>query len=98
MISDASQPSVSRLVAERAMWLCIAPDKAFENVFCIKAILRLPTKNRFYESTQRLIQPRPVRWGFTERPGEISVNAKRGPIEAENRATLYCGSANCCVE
>ena len=31
------------------MWLCIAPDKAFENVFCIKAILRLPTKNRFYE-------------------------------------------------
>jgi hypothetical protein len=61
MISDASQPSVSRLVAERAMWLCIATDKAFENVFCIKAILRLPTKNRFYESTQRLIQPRPVR-------------------------------------
>jgi hypothetical protein len=41
--------------------LHIALDKAFENVFCIKAILRLPTKNRFPESTQRLIQPRPVR-------------------------------------
>jgi hypothetical protein len=42
--------------------LDIASDKAFENVFCIKAILRLATKNRFCESSQRLIQPRPVRW------------------------------------
>jgi len=33
------------------------------NVFCIKAILRLATKNCFCESSQRLIQPRLVRWG-----------------------------------
>jgi len=38
-----------------------ASDKAFENVFCIKAILRLTTKNRFCESSQRLIQLRLVR-------------------------------------
>jgi hypothetical protein len=41
--------------------LDIAADKAFEKVFCIKAVLRLPTKNRFSESSQRLIQPRLVR-------------------------------------
>ena len=38
-----------------------ALDKAFENVFCILAILRFQTKNRFCESSQRLIQPRLVR-------------------------------------
>jgi len=37
-----------------------ASDKAFENVFCIESILRLATKNRFPESSQRLIQLRLV--------------------------------------
>jgi|GEM_PF-5804746 hypothetical protein len=37
------------------MCLDTAPDKAFENVFCIEAILRLAIKNRFCESSQRLI-------------------------------------------
>jgi hypothetical protein len=44
--------------------LDIVSDKALANVFCIKAILRLATKNRFCESSQRLIQPRLVRWGW----------------------------------
>jgi hypothetical protein len=47
------------------MCLDIAPDKAFENVFRIKAILRLATKKRFCESSQCLIQPRPVWWSRT---------------------------------
>jgi hypothetical protein len=42
--------------------LDIVSDKALANVFCIKAILRLATKNCFCESSQRLIQPRLVRW------------------------------------
>jgi hypothetical protein len=40
--------------------LATALDKAFENIDCMSAILRCQAKNRFYESTQRLIQPRPV--------------------------------------
>ena len=44
------------------MCLDIVSDKALANVFCIKAILRLATKNCFCESSQRLIQPRLVRW------------------------------------
>ena len=47
------------------MCLDIVSDKALANVFCIKAILRLATKNRFCESSQRLIQPRLVRWAPT---------------------------------
>ncbi len=43
------------------MCLDIVSDKALANVFFIKAILRLATKNRFCESSQRLIQPRLVR-------------------------------------
>jgi hypothetical protein len=35
-------------------------DKAFENIDCMSAILRCQAKNRFYESTQCLIQPRRV--------------------------------------
>src|ERR1035437_6111183 len=37
-------------------------DKAFENIDCMSAILRCQAKNRFYESTQCLIQPRRVLW------------------------------------
>ena len=48
------------------MCLDIVSDKALANVFCIKAILRLATKNRFCESSQRLIQPRLVRWDEIE--------------------------------
>jgi hypothetical protein len=40
--------------------LATALDKAFENIDCMSAILRCQAKNRFYESTQRLIQPRRV--------------------------------------
>src|SRR5208282_4520465 len=60
MISSASHDSVSRLVADRSMCLATALDKAFENIDCMIAILCCQAKNRFYESTQRLIQPRRV--------------------------------------
>jgi hypothetical protein len=40
--------------------LATALDKAFENIDCMIAILCCQAKNRFYESTQRLIQPRRV--------------------------------------
>jgi hypothetical protein len=60
MISSASYDSVSRLVADRSMCLATALDKAFENIDCMIAILCCQAKNRFYESTQRLIQPRRV--------------------------------------
>jgi CRP/FNR family transcriptional regulator, cyclic AMP receptor protein len=40
--------------------LATALDKAFENIDCMIAILSCQTKNRFYESTQRLIQLRRV--------------------------------------
>jgi predicted TIM-barrel fold metal-dependent hydrolase len=44
-------------------WLsACALDKAFENIDCMSAILRCQAKNRFYESTQHLIQPRRVLW------------------------------------
>src|SRR5450756_538732 len=66
MISSASHASVSRLVTDRSMCLATALDKAFENIDCMSAILRCQAKNRFYESTQRLIQPRRVLWPQTE--------------------------------
>src|SRR5712691_7042704 len=62
MISSASQDSFSRLVADRPMCLATALDKACENIDCMIAILSCQTKNRFYESTQRLIQLRRVLW------------------------------------
>jgi hypothetical protein len=43
--------------------LATALDKAFENIDCMIAILCCQAKIRFYESTQRLIQPRRVLWG-----------------------------------
>src|SRR5450759_2537882 len=60
MINSASHDSVSRLVADRPMCLATALDKEFENIDCMSAILRCQVKNRFYESTQRLIQLRRV--------------------------------------
>jgi hypothetical protein len=62
MINSANHDSVSRLVADRPMCLATALDKAFENIDCMSAILRCQAKNRFYESTQRFIQPRPILW------------------------------------
>jgi hypothetical protein len=49
-------------VTDRSMCFATALDKAFENIDCMSAILRCQAKNRFYESTQRLIQPRRVLW------------------------------------
>jgi hypothetical protein len=57
MIKNASHASVSRLVGDSLMCFDTALDKAAENCFCIRAILRLAMKNRFYESSQRFIQP-----------------------------------------
>jgi hypothetical protein len=42
------------------MCLATALDKAFEKIDCMSVIPRCQAKNRFYESTQRLIQPRRV--------------------------------------
>src|SRR5256712_14104310 len=66
MISSASHDSVSRLVAERSMCFTTASDKAFEKIDCMIAILCCQAKNRLYESSQRLIQPRRVRWAYPE--------------------------------
>jgi hypothetical protein len=60
MIKSVSHDSVSRLVADSSMCFATTLDKAFENIDCMSAILRCQAKNRFYESTQRLIQPRRV--------------------------------------
>src|SRR5664279_4310371 len=60
MISSVSHDNVSRLVTDRSMCFATALDKAFENIDCMSAILRCQAKNRFYESIQRLIQPRRV--------------------------------------
>src|ERR1039457_963371 len=60
MISSVSHDNVSRLVTDRSMCFATALDKAFENIDCMSVILRCQAKNRFYESTQRLIQPRRV--------------------------------------
>jgi len=65
MISSASHDSVSRLVADRSMCLATALDKAFENIDGMIAIMCCQAKNRFYESTQRLIQPRRVLWSLS---------------------------------
>src|SRR5665811_736439 len=65
MISSVSHDNVSRLVSDRSMCFATALDKAFENIDCMSAILRCQAKNRFYESTQRLIQPRRVLWDDT---------------------------------
>src|ERR1035437_11082002 len=62
MISSVSHDNVSRLVTDRSMCFATALDKAFENIDCMSAILRCQAKNRFYESTQCLIQPRRVLW------------------------------------
>jgi len=70
MINSASHDNVSRLVADKPMCLATALDKAFENIDCMSAILRCQAKNRFYESTQRLIQPRRVLWSISPNRGQ----------------------------
>ncbi len=67
MINSASHDNVSRLVTDRSMCFAVALDKAFENIDCMSAILRCQAKNRFYESTQRLIQPRRVLWPIIDK-------------------------------
>src|SRR5664279_4996735 len=77
MISSVSHDNVSRLVTDRSMCFATALDKAFENIDCMSAILRCQAKNRFYESTQRLIQPRRVLWRtvkFETRIRELVAN------------------------
>src|SRR5665811_1021606 len=66
MISSVSHDNVSRLVTDRSMCFATALDKAFENIDCMSAILRCQAKNRFYESTQRLIQPHRVLWALLQ--------------------------------
>ena len=61
----AEKAALGPIVADRSMCWSIKLDKAFENAFCITAILRLLTKNPFSESFQRLIQLRRVLWGRT---------------------------------
>src|SRR5450759_2767794 len=62
MISSVSHDNVSRLVTERSMCFATVLDKAFENIDCMSAILRCQAKERFYESTLSLMQPRRVLW------------------------------------
>src|SRR5665213_3556718 len=76
MINSASHDNVSRLVTDRSMCFATALDKAFENIDCMSVILRCQAKNRFYESTQRLIQPRRVLWA--------SPFKSKSRLEAEN--------------
>jgi hypothetical protein len=60
--------------------LATALDKAFENIDCMIAILCCQAKNRFYESTQRLIQPRRVLCGNRE------ISKKNGEAIEHERA------------
>src|SRR5207344_1815133 len=79
MISHASHASVWCLVGDSSMCWDTALDKAFENVFCILAILRFQTKNRFCESSQRLIQPRLVRCSRSESNKPNRINGADTP-------------------
>src|SRR5476651_431484 len=90
MISSVSHDNVSRLVTDRSMCFATALDKAFEKIDCMSAILRCQAKNRFYESTQRLIQPRRVLWVFPEGidVGRKILCARAAP--AEFRDMLIC--------
>src|SRR5450830_1762163 len=92
MISSVSHDNVSRLVTDRSMCFATALDKAFENIDCMSAILRCQAKNRFYESTQCLIQPRRVLCGSRPpmglsqaiRPGweeEVTANTRFGAFD-----------------
>src|ERR1035437_910158 len=82
MISSVSHDNVSCLVTDRSMCFATALDKAFENIDCMSAILRCQAKNRFYESTQRLIQPRRVLWSGTQtrQNSEIVSQRQRGKL------------------
>src|ERR1019366_1001180 len=89
MISSATQDSVSRLVTESLMCFATASDKAFENTDCMIAILHWQAKNRFYESTQRLIQPRPVLClKATLTTGSYEVARKHSP-QPQKRTAVF---------
>jgi hypothetical protein len=64
MITGANHDSVSRLVADGPMCLATILDKALENIDWMIAILICQAGNRFYESTQRLLEPRRLRWSL----------------------------------
>jgi hypothetical protein len=58
MIKSASHDSLVCRVADKSMCFAAASDKAFAKIECTTAILCCQAKNRRYESSQRLIQPR----------------------------------------
>src|ERR1035441_3094730 len=89
MISSVSHDNVSRLVTDRSMCFATALDKAFENIDCMSAILRCQAKNRFYESTQRLIQPRRVLWAEIE---ELLRSAEKTLIDRRLAQAVALGS------
>src|SRR5665811_1434593 len=90
MISSVSHDNVSRLVTDRSMCFATALDKAFENIDCMSAILRYQAKNRFYESTQRLIQPRRVLWAGTTRL-PYKVGKRKGTVKDKTLHDLVFG-------
>src|ERR1017187_6492706 len=95
MISSVSHDNVSRLVTDRSMCFATALDKAFENIDCMSAILRCQAKNRFYESTQRLIQPRRVLWPrrIDLQIGEARLAVVHGGMEKINQFIFASTSA-----
>src|SRR5450759_235086 len=90
MISSVSHHNVSCLVTDRSMCFATALDKAFENIDCMSAILRCQAKNRFYESTQRLIQPRRVLWSRC--PYWPPSLASRNGYDVRPRSRCICSS------
>src|ERR1039458_1816345 len=91
MISSVSHDNVSRLVTDRSMCCATALDKAFENIDCMSAILRCQAKNRFYESTQRLIQPRRVLW-----TGALRFSILKDRRLQTSMYKIYCHASLAC--
>src|SRR5450759_2358322 len=85
MISSVSHDNVSRLVSDRSMCFATALDKAFENIDCMSAILRCQAKNRFYESTQRLIKPRRVLWHCSEPPSSLHRKLRANLVRHDSK-------------
>jgi len=73
MIESAGQAGVARLGSDRLMWFSPALDRAFENTGCMAAILLERIKNRLYESSQSLLQPRLVRWREAINSGGVAI-------------------------
>src|SRR5665811_867057 len=89
MISSVSHDNVSRLVTDRSMCFATALDKAFENIDCMSAILRCQAKNRFYESTQRLIQPRRVLCSTPYPTASSTMSGKLQLCKGQRNLTSY---------